>query len=172
MAAPVGNRFWEVRSSHGRNPIFESPEQMWKACCEYFDWVEKNPLWENKVTQYQGVPIDMPVAKMRAMTINGLCIFLDIARNTWDEYRKRDDFLGVVGQVESIIYEQKLTGAAADLLNPNIIARELGLKDESKRELTGPGGGPLEVKAITANLDPKEASKLYREMVKGGLPKP
>ncbi|MEX8971554.1 DNA-packaging protein, partial [Escherichia sp. E4736] len=26
MAAPKGNRFWEARSSHGRNPKFESPE--------------------------------------------------------------------------------------------------------------------------------------------------
>ncbi|ECS3557312.1 DNA-packaging protein, partial [Salmonella enterica subsp. enterica serovar Agona] len=25
MAAPKGNRFWEARSSHGRNPKFESP---------------------------------------------------------------------------------------------------------------------------------------------------
>ena len=34
MVAPVGNRFWEVRSSHGRSPIFESPDALWSACCE------------------------------------------------------------------------------------------------------------------------------------------
>lgn len=44
MAAPKGNRFWEARSSHGRNPKFESPEALWAACCEYFEWVEANPL--------------------------------------------------------------------------------------------------------------------------------
>lgn len=48
MAAPKGNRFWEARSSHGRNPKFESPEALWAACCEYFEWVEANPLWEMK----------------------------------------------------------------------------------------------------------------------------
>ena len=32
----------------------------------------------------------------------------------------------VVSKAEKIIYEQKFTGAAADLLNPNIIARDLG----------------------------------------------
>lgn len=46
MAAPKGNRFWEARSSHGRNPKFESPEALWAACCEYFEWVEANPLPE------------------------------------------------------------------------------------------------------------------------------
>ncbi len=69
MAAPKGNRFWEARSSHGRNPKFESPEALWAACCEYFEWVEANPLWEMKAFSYQGEVIQEPIAKMRAMTI-------------------------------------------------------------------------------------------------------
>ncbi len=47
MAAPIGNRFWEQRSSHGRKPIFEDPEQLWEAACEYFEWVTDNPLEGN-----------------------------------------------------------------------------------------------------------------------------
>lgn len=39
-----------------------------------------------------------------------------------------EDFLGVISQVEAIIYQQKFTGAAADLLNTNIISRDLGIK--------------------------------------------
>lgn len=72
---------------------------------------------------------------MRAMTLEGLCIFLDIARQTWDNYCQRDDFLEVTTRVAEIIRTQKFTGAAADLLNPNIIARDLGLAE--KREHTG-----------------------------------
>ena len=141
MAAPKGNKFWEARSSHGRKPIFESPEDLWKACTEYFEWVEGNPLWEHKVTQYQGDPVEMAVPKMRAMTLSGLCIFLDIAVDTWELYRKREDFIGVTKQVEEIIRSQKFAGAAADLLNPNIIARDLGLSD--KQEHTGADGKDL-----------------------------
>jgi hypothetical protein len=33
-----------------------------------------------------------------------------------------------------VIYEQKFTGAAADLLNPNIIARDLGLADKQDHQ--------------------------------------
>jgi hypothetical protein len=80
---------------------------------------------------------------MRAMTIAGLCIFLDIAKRTWDGYREREDFLPVVEQIEAIIREQKFVGAAADLLNANIIARDLGLADRT--EMTGKGGGAVEV---------------------------
>lgn len=91
MAAPKGNRFWEARSSHGRNPKFESPEALWAACCEYFEWVEANPLWEMKAFSYQGEVIQEPIAKMRAMTITGLTLFIDVTLETWRTYRLRED---------------------------------------------------------------------------------
>jgi hypothetical protein len=142
VAAPAGNRFWEARSSHGRNPLFASADDLWAACAEYFVWVDANPLWEDKLVTFQGAATHEPCAKMRAMTISGLCIFLDIGRRTWDGYRERDGFVPIVSRVEEIIRDQKFTGAAADLLNPNIIARDLGLADKS--ELTGKDGGPFE----------------------------
>lgn len=75
-----GNKFWLVRSSHGRKPIFETPDDLWNAACEYFQWVEENPLYEDRLVTFQGSATHEPVAKMRAMTIAGLCLFLDISR--------------------------------------------------------------------------------------------
>lgn len=145
MAAPKGNRFWEARSSHGANPKFASPEDLWDACLEYFHWVEDNPLKEAKVAQNKGAPVILELNKMRAMTIVGLCVFLDITQSTWAEWRKsRDDLSAVITRVEQIIYQQKFSGAAADLLNANIIARDLGLADKS--ELTGKDGSPVQVR--------------------------
>lgn len=137
MSAPLGNQFWKARSKHGRDRLFESPAALWEACCEYFEWVEANPLYEMKAFAYQGVVVQEPVAKMRAMTMGGLCIFLDIDETTWREWRKSEDFSPVVLRVDKVIYEQKFTGAAADLLNPNIIARDLGLAD--KQDVTTNG---------------------------------
>ncbi|TGR83582.1 DNA-packaging protein [Mesorhizobium sp. M2D.F.Ca.ET.223.01.1.1] len=141
MTAPLGNRFWEARSSHGRAPIFATPDDLFVACCEYFDWVEANPLYEAKAFAYQGDVTIKELPKMRAMTIMGLCIFLDISRATWDNYRQRQDFLAITTRAEDIIRAQKFEGAAAELLNANIIARDLGLAD--KTELTGKDGSPL-----------------------------
>src|SRR5262249_49689046 len=112
---------------------------------DYFEWVEANPLYEDKLVTFQGEATHEPVAKMRAMTLGGLCIFLDIARRSWDEYASRQDFLPVCGKIAEIIRSQKFEGASADLLNANIIARDLGLAD--KTELSGNGGGPVEVKS-------------------------
>ena len=137
MSAPLGNKFWKARSKHGRDRLFESADALWEACCEYFEWVEANPLYEMKAFAYQGVVVQEPVAKMRAMTIGGLCIFLDIDEVTWRRWREVEDFCTVVSRAEQIIYQQKFTGAAADLLNPNIIARDLGLAD--KQDVTTNG---------------------------------
>lgn len=133
-----------ARSKHGRNPIFSSPEQLWDACCEYFEWNESNPLWETKSYQYQGVPVQDQIPKMRAMTISGMCLFLDIDESTWKAYKAKEDFSGVCTRAERIIYNQKFAGAAAEFLNANIIARDLGLADKS--ELTGKDGAPIEIK--------------------------
>ena len=148
MAPPIGNQFWKARSKHGRDRLFASADLLWDACCEYFQWVEDNPLLEMKPFAYQGVVIQEPVAKMRAMTINGLCLFLDIDETTWRAWREVDDFSTVVSRAEKIIYEQKFTGAAADLLNPNIIARDLGLAD--KKDL-GSSDGSMTPRGIDAS---------------------
>lgn len=141
MAAPKGNRFWEARSSHGRNPKFESPEALWDACCEYFQWVEDNPLYEVKAFSFQGSVTQESIPKMRAMTITGLCLFLDIADSTWQTFRVREDLSVITTRAEKIIYDQKFSGAAADLLNANIIARDLGLKEQSQVEDVTPDKG-------------------------------
>lgn len=159
MAAPKGNRFWEARSSHGRKPIFGSAEELWDACVEYFRWVEDNPLWESKLFAYQGEISEGVAPKMRAMTISGLCLFLDIDRSTWTAWKTVDDFSAVVSRAEEVIYSQKFAGAAADLLNSNIIARDLGLKDATTSEHSGPGGGPIQANTtfqfvgVNANTD-------------------
>lgn len=144
MAAPKGNRFWEARSSHGRNPKFESPEVLWAACCEYFEWVEANPLYEVKAFAFQGVVTQESLPKLRAMTISGLCIFLDITRQTWGTFRAMEGFSDITTRAEEIIYDQKFSGAAADLLNANIIARDLGLKEQSQVEDVTPDKGDRE----------------------------
>jgi hypothetical protein len=138
MAAPKGNRFWEARSSHGANPKFEHPSDLWDACLEYFEWVESNPLYEDKLVTFQGAATHEPVAKMRAMTIGGLCVFLDIDETSWRGWREsREDLIPVIARVERIIRAQKFEGASADLLNANIIARDLGLADKQELEHGG-----------------------------------
>jgi len=137
--APAGNRFWEVRAKHGRDRLLTDPEALRTDCIGYFEWVEENPLQEAKIFSFQGTCNVGTIDKMRAMTIEGLCLYLGVAYSTWRDYATRDDrkdFLDVITWAESVIRDQKFTGAAADLLNPNIIARDLGLADKRESSVT------------------------------------
>lgn len=138
-----GNQLWKARATHGRPRKFETPDALWEACVEYFEWVESNPLWEHKVFSFQGDIVESSIPKMRAMTLAGLSLFIGISDETWRNYGSKpeySDFFGVVSRVEKIIYEQKFTGAAADMLNANIIARDLGLADKQDLSHRSPDG--------------------------------
>lgn len=149
MAAPKGNQFWRLAADRiGRPLTFETPEELWTHCVEYFEWVDAHPLQEAQAFSYQGKVKLKSLPKMRAMTITALCLFLGIDLETWADYRNRKEFRAVVLRVDNTIRTQKFEGAAAELLNPNIIARDLGLAD--RNELTGANGGPIETKDISA----------------------
>lgn len=146
MAAPAGNQFWKLRSKHGRDKLFESPELLWDAACEYFEWCEDNPLKELDFRGKDATEVVLP--KMRAFTMQGLCLFLDCNTVYFNHFEsalkeKNDDvskdFSKVVTRIRETIYNQKFTGAAAGFLNANIIARDLGLSDktDSNVKLTG-----------------------------------
>jgi hypothetical protein len=131
-------RFWEAAPRRGRPPKYTDPQRLWEDCVEYFEWVEDNPLKEDGVYAYQGNIKHEPKAKMRAMTTNGLCIFLGIVHDTWIDWRNnRPEFSEVITRVEGIIRAQKFEGAAAELLNANIIARDLGLIEKQAHDHSG-----------------------------------
>ncbi len=144
MAAPTGNQFWKLRSKHGRDRIFATPDLMLNAAYEYFQWCENNPLIE---VDYRGSKLErVQLPKMRAFTIEGLTMYLgvnkvyfnhfeDECKSKSDELSK--DFCKVITHVREIIYRQKFEGSAAGFLNPNIIARDLGLSEKSAIEHSG-----------------------------------
>jgi len=129
---PKGNQFWKARSRHGRKKAYETPELLAEACEDYFQWIVDNPLMEPRAFPYEGDVSIEYIPKMRAMTLRGLCVFLGLTIETWHQYRKHPDYSEVCKEVDYLIYEQKLTGAAAGFLNASIIAREIGLKDQSE----------------------------------------
>jgi hypothetical protein len=140
MAAPLGNQFWKARSKHGPTVMFANGDVLREAVDEYFQWVEDNPLYEHVVGWHKGEATHEQLPKMRAMTMTSLAIFLGISFKTLCEWREnRADLAPVIEYAEEIIKSQKFTGAAAGLLNANIISRDLGLKDNQSVDFNVPG---------------------------------
>nr|WP_321483694.1 terminase small subunit [uncultured Cohaesibacter sp.] len=140
MVAPKGNRYRAKRRRNGRKLLYETPEQLWWACVKYFEWVEATPLKQEEIIKYRDRYERIELNKMRgAMSKCGLYVFLGITRQTWDSYKDRGkDFLTIITRVEDIIWDQKFTGAAAGILNGNIIARELPLGGKEAEEPEAP----------------------------------
>lgn len=157
---------WEVsKKGVGKPPKFKSPEQMLDRAYEYFNWCKENPIHVQKPFSSQGEIIYGDEFKMRAMTQDGLCVFLNIGVSTWHDYKNKPEYSEVAKHIEGVMREQKFTGAAGGVLNANIIARDLGLKDSSEIEHSGKVAH--DVKQITHEMDPQEATRIYQDMING-----
>lgn len=143
MSAPEGNQFWKLRSKHGRDKLFASPELLWEAACEYFEWCEEHPFHETKAMAVsQGMNagseielIEIPIK--RPFTLHGLCLYMDCGTAYFRQFK---DFPTVIAKIEQTIYDQKFSGAASGFFNANIIARDLGLADKSEFKHSIPKG--------------------------------
>lgn len=155
---PAGNKYWQCRAKHGRNGIWATPDALMDDCLGYFEWLDANPLQEQKGFAFQGVVTKESFNKMRAATLDGLQLHLGISHTTWANYREKPDFVAVIEYVEKAIRHQKFTGAAADLLNANIIARDLGLADKQEH------AGEISFNSLTdQQLDEKIAAFLNKK---------
>jgi hypothetical protein len=141
-----GNQLWKVRSKHGRDKLFTDRAILLEACLEYFEWAESHPIFEAKAYMYQGEIISTAVPHIRALTLAGLCVFIGITQETWGQYRKHAEYSEVISEIEGMMYEQKFSGAAAGMLNANIIARDLGLVEKAEVQ-----------SSVTVNIDGKDA---------------
>ncbi|MFC0183380.1 terminase small subunit [Pseudarcicella hirudinis] len=115
MAAPAGNKFWQNRSRHGRDKLFENPELLWGAACEYFQSVDDNPYLVQEQRKGQvNLKIDaklnadalsditdalnplISIPTIRPYTIAGLCIYVNASRSWWNSFKDSasEDFFG------------------------------------------------------------------------------
>lgn len=161
----AGNELWRKCLDYGvKERKFENPDDLLRQIVSYFNWVQENPLYEAKLVSYEGESNVESLPKMRATTLSGMCLYIGLHRDTWGRWRRgeRKDLKDIIEFAESYMFNHKFEGAAAGLLNPNIIARDLGLAERT--ELTGPNGGPIQT--ITSEMTPQEAADAYQDTLK------
>lgn len=124
----------------GRPKIYETPDDFQRACEEYFAWCQKNPLLEHTVMNTKSGLQNVQIEKVRCFTVLGLCNFLGISRQTLEDYGDREEFVDTFTRVKEIIYNQKFENAAAGLINPQFIGKDLGLVDNKDINHKNDGG--------------------------------
>ncbi len=137
-AAINSMELWEVANVNlktakktGR-PLALTPELMWERAQKYFAWCGHKKIIEEKIGFYQGESCSGYVFHTRPMSIAGLIVFLGISKQSWHSYKEREAFLDVTALIESIMFEQKFSGASVGKFNANIIARDLQLSESQK----------------------------------------
>lgn len=141
MAAPKGNKYWEFRNKHGRDFQY-TPEDFWNEAVKYFEWISEK-VWNKKDPiksgDMAGSLIDVPT--QTPMSIESFCIYADITTDTFRNYESKEgsykDFFEVTTRIRSIIESQQFEGATVGAFNPNIIARKLGLQENTSTTLKG-----------------------------------
>jgi hypothetical protein len=172
--APKGNEFWRARSKHGRDKTFQTPEDLWTSCCEYFDWCVANPLLREKKMLSGGRLRTYQEKTAKPFTLIGLTLFLGINRSTWAQnYRTHKDFISVCSLAEDTIRDQKFAGAAAGHYNANIIAKDLGMEERIHVEDAGSVDAGATAQAaeeviatITDEMSDKDAAAVYKEFTR------
>mgnify|MGYP000032381975 CR=1 FL=1 len=161
MAAPKRHKFNQFNTEYpGRERKYKNSRELWKAIVSYFEWVENNPLVEQKCLVVDKTIEFVEVDKVRATSVAALCRHLGIWVSNWHKWKAmEDDYRMVCVTAEEMIRDQKFTCAAANLLNSTLISRDLGLAD--KRELSGPEGNPIEM--VTNDMTPQEAAEAYAD---------
>lgn len=147
MAAPKGNQFWKLRSEHGREKLFATPDLLWQAATEYFNWVDGHPWYKMEaIKSGDSAGTIMKVPTARPYTITGFLLYVGASNAYWRQFKQagHDDFSTVIDEIEKTMYTQKFEGAATGAFNANIIARDLGLVDKAQTAITDPDGNALQ----------------------------
>lgn len=134
MAAPRGNQFWKLRNKHGRDTLFKSPELLLESAHEYFEWCDKHAWYKQEAVKSGaecGRIIDIPIR--RPYSMSGLCVYLGCAQSYFNTFKKKCslDFKEVIERIENIIETQQFEGAVTGQFNASIIARKLGLREQT-----------------------------------------
>lgn len=138
MAAPKGNQFWKLRSKHGRDVLFASPELLWEAACEYFQWCDEHP-WISRKIKSKNITSSVSTDEEtnptpRPYSLSGLCFYLQCNEKYFQKFNlsKNKQFAQVISDIRQVIETQQFEGATVGAFNASIIARKLGLADKQE----------------------------------------
>lgn len=126
----------------GRPRKFANPEDLEKLLNEYFDGKEYNE-----------------------MTLTGLCLFLDINKDTFYEYAKRDEFKHIIDMARLRIENSYEIALRKDGGSENIFAlKNFGWREKQEIEFTG------NIESVNVSVDNLDEEQINRvKKIQGDL---
>jgi hypothetical protein len=158
MQFEKGNQWWKMRSKHGRDKLFASPELLWESACEYFEWCDANPWVSKKISENEKGEFSETRPTQRPYSLKGWFLYIGCSETWLINFKANctSDYLRVIEEVEMVIAKQQWEGATVGAFKENIIARTLGLKDASDITTNGkelPANNVISVEIVQPKKD-------------------
>ena len=136
--ASIGNQWWKLRSKHGRDTLFESPQLLKEAFNEYVEWCEQHPEYAAEWKDKRLVKIPLK----RVLLLEAFMSYCDTYADWWSEfkgskaYANNKEWGRVMKEIETRIYVDKAIGATNGLLNSNVMIRMLKLSENINMDVS------------------------------------
>lgn len=149
-----GNQIWQLRKYVCGGDAKYSAEELLEKAAEYLQQLKDNPLVtvETKLGR-DGEPVDYEIKHIRAPSLWGFYVHTFINSSMWVNYYKTCEATKKAADfIEDCFRSIKYEGGVANVFNPMLIARDLGLTEKS--EVTGKDGAPLTSTVTFEVVDP------------------
>ena len=137
----------------GRPRKYETPELLWAAACEYFQYVESNQLERVeaiKAGNMAGMLVSVPVR--RPFTKVGMQSYLGLSSSYLRDLKADKEFSAVLELIDNVIETQQLESALAGLTNAMLTSRLLGLVDKQAVEQTGDMKATFSINVVNSGI--------------------
>lgn len=142
------------KKGHPRS--FKSPEELMNHFRDYCEWVDKTPWTKKQYVGKEAVEVEMEYR--RPYTWEGFDNYLyerkisaSLDHYKYNKLSRYDEFQPVIRRIDSIIRDNKMTGAYVGFFQAAIVAPDLGLN----REFVNPNGGiSMVVLNLGGGIDP------------------
>lgn len=120
---------WEIHRKFPGQRVFQTPEDMWDKAVEYFEWVKARAVaTEITVDKKTGEKTEISHAPV-VFHLSSFFAFVGMTRRTFLDYEQRPGFEDVTAHIREVIRTNQFDGAAVNLYNAGLIAKEIGLAD-------------------------------------------
>lgn len=148
----MSSQLWQTVSSFANRVIVDTPEDIWKRACEYFQWCDDNPIvWKTTVMSGNKAGNKVENESPQPYSISGLCLYAGISQTYIQSIRQSKSqesaFFIVISKILSIIYVQNMNYATTGVFNPVFTAKllNIGNDDEETRQ-------PAKIEIISAGI--------------------
>lgn len=137
----AGNKFWKLRTVHGREKIFANADLLRAEAQLYFDWCDRNPRERAELVKYQGFAVEEKVSLGRPYSMDGLTLYLGVSdsyfrgakQNLNDRIEKGKatqvdiDILDCIHWLEKVCRTEQIEGAIVGIYKESTINKLNGL---------------------------------------------